>query len=234
MDSCCATALETGFGARDVAEDLAAYRLGGLGADQGKLLAALVADGVDGKTVLDIGGGIGAIHHDLIRAGARSITDVDGSSAYIAAAQDEARRQGHLDRITYQHGDFVELADSIEPADVVILLRVLCCYPDMRALVGASARRARRSYGVIYPRSTWWMRAAGTVYGILRSRTGQLSGPGYVHAERDVDAAVRSEGFTPIVDDSTWFWRIALYRRVEAPAAGYRPQPGRSRSSGPT
>lgn len=219
MDTCCATDLESGFGARDVAEDLAAYRRGGLGADQRKLIAALVADGVDGRTVLDIGGGIGAIHHDLLRAGARSVTDVDGSSAYIAAAQHEARRQGLLDQITYQHGDFVELADGIEPADIVILLRVLCCYPHMPVLVQASARRARRSYGVIYPRSTWWMRAAATVYGVLRSRTGQLSGPGHVHAERDVDAAIRSEGFSPVMDDSTWFWRIALYRRVEAPTA---------------
>jgi SAM-dependent methyltransferase len=217
VDPCCATSLasdlERGFGARDVADDLAAYRRSGLGTDQRKLLDALVADGVDGRTVLDIGGGIGAIHHDLIRAGARSITDVDGSSAYIAAAQAEAARQGIGDRIAYKHGDFVELADGLEPADVVILVRVLCCYPDMPALVRASARRAIRSYGVIYPRSTWWMRAAGTVYGVLRSRTGQLSGPGYVHAERDVDVAIRSEGFTPIVNDSTWFWRIALFRR---------------------
>lgn len=219
MGTCCVTELESDFGACDVADDLAAYRRGGLGADQRKLLPALVADGVNGKTVLDIGGGIGAIRHYLILAGARSITDVDGSSAYIAAAQAEAARQGISDRIAYQHGDFVELGDGIEPADVVILLRVLCCYPDMPALVRASARRARRSYGVIYPRSTWWMRAAATVYGVLRSRTGLLSGPGYVYAERDVDMAVRSEGFTPIVNDSTWFWRIALYRRVEADTA---------------
>lgn len=223
MDPCCATSLatdlESGFGARDVADDLAAYRRNGLGADQRKLLGALVADGVDGKAVLDIGGGIGAIHHDLILAGARSITDVDGSSAYIAAAQAEAARQGISDRIAYQHGDFVELAEGIERADVVILLRVLCCYPDMPALVRASARRARQSYGVIYPRSTWWMRAAGVVYGVLRSRTGLLLGPGYVHAERDVDAAIREEGFALVANDETWLWRIALYRRVEARAA---------------
>jgi len=219
VDTCCANDLERGFGARDVAEDLAAYRRGGLGADQRQLLAALVADGVQDRTVLDIGGGIGAIHHDLLRAGARSVTDVDGSSAYIAAAQDEARHQGDLDRIDYRHGDFVELADGIEPADIVILLRVLCCYPDMPALVRASARRARGSYGVIYPRSTWWMRAAGTAYGVLRSRTGQLSGPGYVHAERDVDRTIRSEGFESVVSDATFFWRIALYRRVETAVA---------------
>ncbi len=172
--------------------------------------------GLGGQTVLDIGGGIGAIHHDLLRAGARSVTDVDGSTAYLTAAMEEARRQGDVDRIDYRHGDFVQLADGIEPADVVILLRVLCCYPDMPALVQASAQRARRSYGVIYPRSTWWMRATAAVFDAIRPVEGSTSGPGYVHAESDVDAAVRKEGFTPFLTDATFFWRVALYRRVAA------------------
>ena len=183
------------------------------------MLDALVADGLGGQTVLDIGGGIGAIHHDLLRNGARSVTDVDGSTAYLDAAREEARRQGDVDRIDYRHGDFVQLADGIEPADVVILLRVLCCYPDMSTLVQASARRARRSYGLIYPRSTWWMRAAAAAFDAVRPVEGSVSGPGYVHAERDVDKAVRGEGFESVVSDATFFWRIALYRRVETAVA---------------
>lgn len=218
-ESCCATDLERGFDERVAARDLAGYRRDGLPGDQRRMLAALVAEGVKGQTVLDIGGGIGAIHHDLLRAGASSVTDVDGSTAYLNAARDEARRQGDLDRIDYRHGNFVELADGIEPADVVILLRVLCCYPHMPPLVRASARRARRSYGVIYPRSTWWMRAAAAVYDALAPAGGPTSGPGYIHAERAVDAEVRSEGFSPVVVDATFFWRIALYRRVDAPIA---------------
>ncbi len=218
-EPCCATDLESGFDERVAARDLAAYRREGLPADQRRLLAGLVAEGLGDQTVLDIGGGIGAIHHDLLRAGARSVTDVDGSTAYLHAAQEEARREGDIARIDYRHGDFVQLADEIEPADVVILLRVLCCYPDMPALVAASARRARRSYGVIYPRSTWWMRAAAAAFDAVRPVEGSTSGPGYVHAERDVDRAVRGEGFEAVVSDATFFWRIALYRRVEAAVA---------------
>src|SRR5687767_8205198 len=214
MDPCCTPELERGFDERVAARDLATYRRQGLPPDQRRLLAGLVTEGLGGQTVLDIGGGIGAIHHDLLRAGARSVMDVDGSTAYLDAAQAEARRLGDVARIDYRHGDFVQLADGIEPADVVLLLRVLCCYPDMPALVQASARRARRSYGVIYPRSTWWMRAAATVFDAIRPVEGSTSGPGYVHAESDVDAAVRNEGFAPILTDATRFWRVALYRRT--------------------
>lgn len=214
MDPCCVPELERGFDECVAARDLAAFRQGGLAAEQRRMLAALIAGGLEDQTVLDVGGGIGAIHHDLLRAGVRSVTDVDGSTAYLDAAQAEARRQGDIDRIHYHHGDFVQLADTIEPADIVLLLGVLCCYRDMPALVRASARRARRSYGVIYPRSTWWMRAAAAAYGALRPKHGAVSGPGYVHQEREVDAFVRAEGFTPLTVGSTWFWRIALYRRV--------------------
>lgn len=216
MDTCCANDLESGFDQTVATRDLKAYHRHGLPADQRRLLAGLVADGLTDQTVLDIGGGIGAIHHDLLRAGARSVLDVDGSTAYLDAAHEEARRQGDVARIDYRHGDFVQLADGIEPADVVVLLRVLCCYPDMPALVQASARRARRSYGVIYPRSTWWMRTAAAAFDAVRPVEGSVSGPGYVHKESEVDLAVRKEGFTPVLSEATWFWRVALYRRTAA------------------
>jgi magnesium-protoporphyrin O-methyltransferase len=214
MTEACSCDLETGFDAEVAARDLAAYRRDGLPLDQRRLLAAIVAAGVEDRTVLDVGGGVGAIHHELLSAGARSVTDVDGSTAYLNVARDEARRRGDLDRISYRHGDFVQLAEDVEPADVVLLLRVLCCYPDMPSLVQASARRARRSYGLIYPRSTWWMRAAAAIYYALRPVVGPSVGPGYVRAEHEVDTAVRREGFEVVAHDSTWLWRIALYERV--------------------
>ena len=179
------------------------------------MLGALIDHGVRDRTVLDIGAGVGAMHRDLLGAGVRSITDVDGSTAYLEVAQREAERQGHADRITYRHGDIVDLDGAVEPADVVILVRVLCCYPDMAALVRASAARARRTYGVVYPRSTWWMRAAAAAYRRFLPESANV-GPGFIHLEADVDAAVRGEGFQPVVDDATWYWRITLYERAAA------------------
>ena len=44
------------------------------------------------------------------------------------------------------------MSDEIEAADVVTLDRVICCYPDMEALVGRSAERALRLYGLVHPR----------------------------------------------------------------------------------
>jgi SAM-dependent methyltransferase len=225
---CCAVDLERPFDARVAARDLADFRRHGLPAPSRLLRDMLVRAGLKDRSVLDIGGGVGAIHHDLLRAGARSITDVDGSSAYIDAARTEAVRQGHAEQIAYRHGDFTRLVDEIEPADVVILIAVLCCYPDMPTLVRLSAARAGQFYGLVYPRSTWWMRAAAAAYGILRP--GLNSGPGHVHDEQAVDRAVRLSGLMPRANASTWYWRVVLYERPASP----RQPVGRSRSSGPT
>ena len=115
---------------------------------------------MEGATLLDIGGGIGVIQHELLDSGAAQATSVEASSAYLSAARSESERRGLVDRVTYHHGDFVDLAESIQPADVVTLDRVLNVYPDWERLASLSAERARRLYGVVIPRDTL-LREAG-------------------------------------------------------------------------
>ena len=111
------------------------------------LIEALKAEGVEGATLLDIGGGIGVIQHELLAAGAASAISVDASSAYLDAAREESDRRGLRGRVTYRHGDFVELAESVPPADIVTLERVLNVYPDWVRLAGVSAIWSSTSSG---------------------------------------------------------------------------------------
>ena len=99
-------------------------------------------------TLLDVGGGVGAIQHELLAAGAAHVTSVDASASYLEAAREEASRRGVEDRITYQHGDFVQLAESVPPADIVTLDRVLNVYPDWERLAGLAAAHAQRLLGL--------------------------------------------------------------------------------------
>jgi magnesium-protoporphyrin O-methyltransferase len=117
-----------------------------------RALADALADGsASGLTVLEVGGGIGALHHLLLQRGAARAVDVDASRPYLAAARAEAERLGLADRVAFVHGDFVTLAPTIEPADLVGLDRVACCYPDGEALVGAAAAHARRRLALVLP-----------------------------------------------------------------------------------
>jgi SAM-dependent methyltransferase len=200
------------FDARHAQEQLRAYHKHGAAGLTRELIDALASGGVEGRTVLDIGGGVGAVHHELLQSGAVGAIDVDASRAYIAVAREEAERQGHADRVRYLSGDFVALADDVEPADLVALDRVICCYPDMAALVDRSATLARRRYGLVYPRD-WWLGRVGIALINVKFRLSRSPFRAYVHRSADVDAILTGQGFVRRLHRMTFIWQLALYER---------------------
>jgi hypothetical protein len=203
------------FDARHAARHLRAYREKGPVGMTRALIAALAAGGIGGQTVLEIGGGAGAVHHELLRSGAASAVDVDASRAYISAAREEAERQGHGDSVRYLAGDFVALADQVEPADLVALDRVICCYADMAALVGRSATLARHRYGLVYPRDSWLGRA-GVAFLNLQLRLSRSSFRVYVHRTAEVDALLDAQGLVKRLHRTSLVWQLAVYERPAA------------------
>ena len=192
--------------------DLKTYRARGPRTTTRLLIAALKAAGVADLTLLDIGGGVGAIQHELLKDGARSAIAIDASSAYLHAARQEAERQGHSGRIAYHQGDFVELAPQLPQADIVTLEKVICCYPDMHALVGLSSARAGKLYGVVFPRDTWWMRLGGlcvNLYPRLQRNTFRF----FVHPTEAIEAVVRANGLERRSYRKTLFWQVIVYTR---------------------
>ena len=176
------------------------------------MLDTLKAQGIEGMTLLDIGGGVGAIQHELLAAGVSSATSADASRAYIKAAQQEAERRGQAGRVTYHHGDFVELAPGIEGADIVTLDRVICCYGDMEALVKLSAEKAHRYYGLVYPRSVWWTKAVVWLENFLQW-VRRHPFRAFVHSSAAVDAVLRDNGLERLVHHETLFWQVVVYTR---------------------
>lgn len=212
--SCCSHCrdAESLFSRRTARRDLRRYRRRGPHASTRRLLRMIRREELEGGRLLDIGGGIGAIQHALLQDGLSGAVHVDASAAYLAASEDEAVRQGHRERVEYHHADFVELAEQLPEVEVVTLDRVVCCYPDMPRLVHASAARARRLYGLSYPREHWGMRT-GVALGNLFFRLRRSAFRTYLHPPQAIDAEVRRQGLTPIARDRTLLWHVALYRR---------------------
>jgi len=202
------------FGDKTARRDLERYRKKGPSKPTRRLLAALREEGVEGASVLDIGGGVGAIGHELLDAGAERVTGVDASPAYLRAAKQEAERRGHGEQVAYHEGDFVALAERIAAADLVTLDRVICCYPDMASLVGRSAVRARRLYGVVLPRDVWWTRLA---FRLMNAglRLARKEFRAYVHPTDAVDTVAREDGLTRKVRENVGpIWQVAVYARA--------------------
>jgi hypothetical protein len=211
--SCCCQGVDEVFGERTARHDLARYRKRGPSKPTRRLLEAVRREGIEDASVLDIGGGIGAIQYELLDAGAQRVTAVEAASAYVRVAREEAQRRGLGDRIAHEAGDFVELADRVEPADVVTLDRVICCYADMESLVGRSADRARRLYGLVYPRDTWWVALAIRVTN-LGMRVARRAFRAHAHRTDAVDAVAREHGLVPkLARGAGPVWQVVLYER---------------------
>lgn len=212
MNCCQCQGVETQFDRRVATRELQHYRQKGPPKTTRLLIELLEAEGVEGMTILDIGGGVGAIQYELLQAGAARATSVEASTAFFEIAYEEARRRGLADRIHAMHGNFVDLAPDLPPADIVTLDRVICCYDDMEALVRLSSTRARRLYGVVYPRDTWWMRLVTRLQNFgfwLRRNPFRL----FIHPTEAVDAEVRSNGLKPHLRRQTFIWQVLVYVR---------------------
>jgi magnesium-protoporphyrin O-methyltransferase len=177
------------------------------------LLEALKARGVKDRTLLDIGGGVGVIQHDLLSSGAAAVTSVDASSAYLAVSRAEAERLGHAGRIHYYYGNFVELAPGIPPADIVTLDRVICCFDEMEVLVGVSSAKARGTYGVVYPRSAWWVRLGVAIANLSLAVRGNPFRI-FTHDSAAVEEVIRAQGLTRVSHHTSGMWQVVVFARA--------------------
>lgn len=212
MTSCHCQGVETLFGSAVARRDLNRYRRKGPMGTSRTLLAALHEVGAQSRSLLDIGGGVGILAHEWLSSHSGEATLVDAASAYLAEARAEAERRGHAARLRILHGDFVELAESVSPADLVTLDRVVCCYPDLDGLVRVSTARSRRWYGLSYPRDRWYIKAVISAQNALRGLRGNPFRV-FVHPEERIERLVEEAGFVLSFSDESFVWRTALYER---------------------
>ena len=216
MVTCCqCEATEREFGRENAEKELRRFRRRGPIPTTRALIDALRAQDIEGASVLDIGGRVSAVHHVLLDSGASSAVHIDVSPDYLALSREESIRRNHGERVQFLRGDFVRLAPTASSADVVTLDRVICCYPDMEALVSASAAKARRLYGAVYPRETWWVRLAvnlANAYMRLRRSAFRM----FLHSPAAIDTVLRRSGLEPRVLQRKFFWEIAVYARPDA------------------
>lgn len=201
------------FDGRLAERELRDYRRHGPGRASKAVADALARGGVDGKSVLDIGGGVGAVHQQLLDRGAATVTDVDASRPYLEAARSEAERRGVTGRVRFEYGDFVTLAPTIEAADLVALDRVVCCYGDVEALVGRAAERTRRRLAITIPPDAWPVRAfiglGNAWYRLTRNPY-----RAYAHPHERVIAAAGAGGLElagPVSKHG--MWRLLVFER---------------------
>ncbi len=212
MGCCQCQGIETMFDKKTAERELKRYLKKGPTKTTGMLLDAIHKEGVQGLDFLDIGGGIGAIQYDLIKAGASSGTSIEASSAYIDLVKKETLQNGLGERIDFKLGDFTTTASDVDTADIVTLDKVICCYDDMSELVMLSSKLARKIYAVIYPRDVWWTKLAlpfMNFYPILKGSSFRV----FIHPTKKVEEIIFGNGLKRKYYAATSFWQVAIFTK---------------------
>src|SRR5712692_8134587 len=126
------------------------YKSNGLTASSQVLLDLVSKKGLTGKTVLEIGCGTGFFALETLRQGASSCVGVDLSSAAIHEANEFAKESGLQDRATFEVANG---ASTQHPScDIVVMDKVLCCYPDANSLLKTASASSIELLGFVVPR----------------------------------------------------------------------------------
>ena len=183
------------------------------------LLAALEAQGLEGKTVLDLGCGTGDLALATLARGAASADGIDLGAGAIEEARSLAAERGLADRATFSVGN-----GAVEPLarhDVVALNRVLCCYPERRSaareLAGRGGRRLTRTRhpSTRAPSDCFNRVSVGVSNAWFRLRERKFQGfRAFVHDLDAVDRRSPTAGFRKTHAAHRRVWQVAVFTRA--------------------
>ena len=193
-------------------KNLKQYRKKGLGGIERLIMASIPGRELSNARVLEIGGGIGAIQAELLTAGAREGEVVELLSGYEPYARELAKEKRLEARSRFRVADVLAQPDSVAPASIVVLNRVVCCSPDGVRLTEVAAHLAQRLLVLSFPRDRFVVRLAGRLANVaqrLRGRSFRV----FLHSKASLYAAAEAQGFVLAGTGRNFVWEFATLRR---------------------
>jgi 16S rRNA G966 N2-methylase RsmD len=219
VGECCGReAYDETFGDRFARRIARRYRKRGLDRTRQQVVDFLSARGIEEATVLEIGGGIGEVHLELLRRGASAATNLEISTSYEEQAAQLLAASGFGDRVARRFVDIASTPDDVEPADVVVLHRVVCCYPDYERLLSAAADHARRLLVFSHPPRTLVTRLSFGLDNLVR-RLRHNDFRAFVHPPEAMLAVVQSQGMTLSHRHQGLSWTVVGFERPVIPTS---------------
>jgi magnesium-protoporphyrin O-methyltransferase len=164
--------------------------------------------GIEDATVLEIGGGLGEIQIELLKHGALRTLNLELSPAYDEEAARLLRDAGLEDKVERRLSDIAADPEGVEPADVVVLHRVVCCYPDYERLLAAAAAHARRVLVFSYPPRNVISRLAVAAQNFAFRLLGKEFRT-FAHPPSAMLATLEQHGFRQTFGHSGLVWQLA-------------------------
>jgi 2-polyprenyl-3-methyl-5-hydroxy-6-metoxy-1,4-benzoquinol methylase len=200
------------FSEKNARKEASRYRRMGLDGTSRRIVDLIKMRGVEGKTLLEIGGGVGSVEIELLKVGMANAVNVELTPTYESAAAELLGEAGLADRVQRRVMDFAESGTEVESADVVIMNRVICCYSDMPKLAGAAAQHATGMLVMSFPNDRWWTRL-GLIVANLGFRVVGMQFRVFLHSPNLILAAVDQHGFRTALNERGLLWQVAALER---------------------
>jgi 16S rRNA G966 N2-methylase RsmD len=214
MGDCCGQAgYQTVFGERFARSVARKYRKRGLDPTQRRMVSFLTDSGIKDASLLEIGGGVGEIQIELLSRGAREATNLEISRSYESQAAAMLDRAGITDRVTRRFVDIATSPDEVELADVVVLHRVVCCYPDYERLLSAAASHAKRLLVYSHPPRNLLTRSFVRFANLLMRVRGN-DFRAFVHQPAAMAAVAQAEGLSVSYRHRGPAWQVVGLERL--------------------
>jgi len=182
------------------------------------MLDDLTDVGLEGRTLLDVGCGAGDLALGALDRGAASVAGIDLGFGAIDHARTLADERGYWERARFEVGDGSRA--SLDPADVVVMNRVVCCYADPERLLrnvlpaagSVVAWSAPVDQGVAGFVNRMLVRTSAVWYRLRESKFRGFRA--FVHDLDLIDERVRAAGFTEQRRERHHFvWELSVYTR---------------------
>jgi len=187
------------------------------------LIEGLEREGLEGRTILDLGCGVGGLTRTLLARGAARATGMDLSPASVAEASRLAGEAGLADRATYLIGDAAVAPLAVH--DVVVMNKVVCCYPDPAALMSSAIEAAAGVVAFALPDSRG-LKGVIVRFGLavfnIGPRIRRSAFRVFAHDVRPMLSALERAGFEPRTDTRFRMWRALVYARAATVTVGGR------------
>lgn len=213
--TCCGHCRDAGdfFNERTAKRELKKYRRKGPEKSTRLLIESIPDEAAANSTLLDIGGGIGAIPFELFKKGVQHSVNIDASRAYQSVSKKEAAERGLKEKTEYHFGDFTDVAPTLSSADIVTLDKVICCYPDVDLLLKSSLEKTESYYGLVFPRENFLTRIGFRLINLwFKIRRSEFRT--FIHSHKKVDEIIQSHGFRKKSQDNTILWQIVSYKKA--------------------
>lgn len=179
---------------------------------QVQLMAGLEQAGYQDASLLEVGSGVGYLHQVLLEQGAKNAVGIDLAVDMLKEAESWANEKGLSERTKYIQGDFIELLEQVEAADITILDKVVCCYPHAELLVKSSIAKTKRVYALTYPRNRWFIRIVIEMMAFFLKLSGS-DFRAFVHSPESIEKWITQAGFKNVYQEQTFIWLSQIYTK---------------------